>query len=176
MNNNNLIAETQRLQIRRFTTEDIPALMAILADKDVMKFSTCKRPLSGQEIHILLHDKIFKDYQSHGFGRYAVIKKEDGTLIGYAGLSTQNIENEGKCIDLGYAFTKQSWGKGYATETAIALVKYAQEILKLDALIALIRPDNSASQKVAVKSGLTFYKNINFDDQLHHLYKINFKQ
>ena len=176
MDKNNIITETERLQIRRFTPDDTGALMAIFADKEVMKFSSVQKTFSFKEISDLINNKIIKDYQIHGFGRYAVTKKADGALIGYAGLSKQKLDTEGEFVDLGYAFTKESWGKGYATETAKAIVKYAQDTLKLPELTSIVSSDNIPSQKVTAKSGFTFSKTFVLAGRLHHIYKINFKQ
>jgi RimJ/RimL family protein N-acetyltransferase len=167
------VTHTERLHIRRFTANDIPGLATLFTDPEVMRFSTIRRTLSLKEIEDLIHTKILKEYTENGFGRYAVIKKDDGTLIGYAGISKQNILGLGTVVDLGYAFHKNYWGKGYATETAKALLAHAQN-LNLSELVALVSQENTASQNVVLKSGLTPSGNIQLHGIAHIIYKISF--
>ncbi len=167
------VARTERLQIRRFSADDIPALATLFTDPEVMKFSTLKRTLSLKEIEDLIHTQILKEYAENGFGRYAVIKKDDGTLIGYAGISKQTILGLGTVVDLGYAFHKSYWRKGYATETAKALVTHAQT-LNLPELVAVVSQENTASQNVVLKSGLTPWTNLQLNGIAHLVYKITF--
>ena len=68
-------------------------------------------------------------------------------------------------MELGYRFSKNHWGKGYATEAAIACLDYAFSTLGAKKLISIIEPNNIASLKVAEKAGLqlektTVYHNI----------------
>lgn len=55
---------------------------------------------------------------------------------------------------------KAYWRQGLATEAAEAIVQYGFEHLQLTRLICLIDPENQASQKVAVKIGMMFEKEI----------------
>ena len=176
MNKNAPIIQTERLHIRPLTVDDIPAIAAMFADEEVMKFSSCRRSLSYKETSDLVTEKIMKEYDNVGFSRYAVIKKDDDTLIGYAGFTQQTILAEEKFIDLGYAFAKKYWGKGYATETAQALVAYARSSLRLPELGAVVSHENTASQKVILKSGFSLFKNITLQGHTHYLYKINLEQ
>ncbi|MGD2148853.1 MAG: GNAT family N-acetyltransferase [Anaerolineae bacterium] len=59
-------------------------------------------------------------------------------------------------IELIYVLARAVWGKGYATEVGRALVRYAFEERGIDRLIALIEPENVASERVAVKVGMRF--------------------
>ena len=61
--------------------------------------------------------------------------------------------------DLGYRFTQKYWGKGYATEAALACKEYAFQVLKYPAIFSYTTVKNIPSQTVSRKIGLEFYKN-----------------
>jgi ribosomal-protein-alanine N-acetyltransferase len=63
-------------------------------------------------------------------------------------------------IELIYVLASSASGKGYATEIARSLVRYAFEELGIGRLIALIEPENAASERVAVKTGMRFEKEV----------------
>jgi len=56
--------------------------------------------------------------------------------------------------DLGYAFHRAHWGKGYATEAARAMLKFGFGELKLHRIWATCDPENVASAKVLEKAGM----------------------
>jgi RimJ/RimL family protein N-acetyltransferase len=93
------------------------------------------------------------------FDLFPVIEKATGALIGHCGLLDKEIESATE-IDLVYVFAKSAWSKGYATEIAIALRDYAFEVIGLDRIVALIEPENFASQHVAEKIGMTHEKDV----------------
>jgi RimJ/RimL family protein N-acetyltransferase len=65
-------------------------------------------------------------------------------------------------VELGYRLIRSRWGKGLATEAAIATVHYAFEVLKLPRLISIIEPENHRSIRVAEKCGLVSRKEAKF--------------
>ena len=167
------VVETERLYARQFTLDDAPHLMPILGDKQVMAL-TLSEPFSLEKIKSLLENHIFPSYKTNGWGRYAVIKKDDNALIGYAGFSVQKLGEEDH-VDLGYGFAKEHWKSGYATEIARALAGHADNKMKIPALVALIHPDNDASIRVAKKVGFEFWKECIYHNKPVQAYKIKFK-
>ena len=63
-------------------------------------------------------------------------------------------------IEIIYIFKTSAWGKGYATEIGQAIIGYAFEEMKLERLIALIEPENEGSERVALKIGMKFEKEV----------------
>jgi RimJ/RimL family protein N-acetyltransferase len=61
---------------------------------------------------------------------------------------------------LTYILMPSAWRKGYETEVGIALKQYTIETMRLNPLIALIEPENAASERVAVKLGMHLEKEI----------------
>ena len=62
--------------------------------------------------------------------------------------------------ELVYVLAKKVWGKGYATEIGRALVTYAYHVGNINRLIALVEPENTASEKVAKKIGMHLEKEV----------------
>ena len=75
-------------------------------------------------------------------------------MIGQCGLTMQEWRGE-EVLEVGYLFERKYWHKGYATEAAIACKNYAFEVLKADEVCTIIRDINTASQRVAVRNGMT---------------------
>ena len=64
----------------------------------------------------------------------------------------------------GFAFLPAYWSKGYAIESATALMTYAREVLRLNRILAITSPDNEASEKVLGKIGLRFERMIRLSE------------
>ncbi|MEJ2552051.1 MAG: GNAT family N-acetyltransferase, partial [Anaerolineales bacterium] len=82
-----------------------------------------------------------------------------GQLVGNCGLLEKEVGGEAE-IELVYVFAASAWGKGYATEIGMALIRHAFETLGLERLIALIEPENAASERVAQKVGMRFDREV----------------
>jgi len=150
------IFQTNQLLLRYFEMNDLEALAPILANSDVMRFSL-SGPLSKDQVKEYLQKRILDHYTQWGFGLYAVIFKETRQLIGFVGLISQTIDGVGQ-IDLGYRLDPLYWGKGLATEAAMAVCQYAFEQLKIERIISIIEAENVRSIQVANRIGMRFWK------------------
>jgi ribosomal-protein-alanine N-acetyltransferase len=88
---------------------------------------------------------------------WPVVEKASGEVIGHCGLLEKEVDRQAE-VELIYVFNQSVWGQGYGTEAAIAVREYAFEQLGLRRLIALIDPENAASEHVALKAGLRYEK------------------
>ncbi|WNF36903.1 GNAT family N-acetyltransferase [Bacillaceae bacterium IKA-2] len=144
------IVETDRLFIRKLEEEDIDALMSVWGDKDVMKYCGGAGNREREERAL----KFYINLQNErGYSPYAVIQKENSQLIGVCGF---NPPYDHECMELMYHFAKKYWGKGYATEAAVACLNYARDYLMSDKIVAFIDPNNHGSEKVLNKLGFKF--------------------
>jgi len=84
---------------------------------------------------------------------WTVVEKASGQVIGHCGLLEKDVDDQAE-IELIYVFASDCWGKGYATEAALALRDHAFHRLELRRIIALIDPGNPASVRVAEKIGM----------------------
>jgi len=88
-----------------------------------------------------------------GFGYWCVRETERPRMIGYCGIKVVNLHDV-EVLNLMYRFTPTAWGRGIATEAASAVVTWAGENQPHRRLLARVRPQNVASQRVAVRAGL----------------------
>ncbi len=159
-----MIIETQRLFLRELEINDFSNLCKILQDKDVMY--AYEHAFDDKEVFQWLQKQLFR-YKEYGFGLWAVILKENTEFIGQCGLSLQDY-NDKQVIEIGYLFRKDYWHKGYAFEAASACKKYAFETLNAKEVFSIIRQNNTASQKVALKNGMKVRDRI-----IKHYYNMN---
>ena len=143
--------ETERLYLREMNQADFNSLCKILQDEETMY--AYEGAFSDTEVQEWLDRQICR-YQTRSFGLWAVVLKETNEMIGQCGLTMQPWKEE-EVLEIGYLFERQYWHNGYATEAAIACKKYAFEILKAEEVCSIIRDTNTASQKVAVRNGMT---------------------
>ncbi len=152
--------ETTHLILRWHTLEDAKAMMDLNSDPEVIRY-TGDGPLNTiEDAQKVITERLFPQKELYQMGRFAVTLK-DGTFIGWCGLRYFPHTQE---VDLGYRFKKMYWGKGFATETSIACLKYGFETLKLKKIYATAMPDNIGSIKVMQKLGMTFKGVVKDDD------------
>lgn len=173
-----IFIETERLILREIIPEDAEAFFAMDSNPEVVKYVGIK-PLTDINQSTEMIESIRNQYTENGIGRWAVIRKEDGKMVGWSGLKLiKEINNHQNIHDLGYRFTPEYWGKGYATETSIAVLNYAFNEMKLDKVFAYADVENEASNHVLRK--LAFEEKETFIDEgdncfWYELKKENFK-
>jgi RimJ/RimL family protein N-acetyltransferase len=74
-------------------------------------------------------------------------------VVGYCGVKAMRAHGQ-PVLNLIYRFRPSAWGRGYATEAAIAAVAWAEQHQPDFTILARVRPANKASQNVALKAGL----------------------
>ena len=164
------IIETPRLTLRYITIRDSKALIPILGDREVMRYSIIgvhNRPRIRQFI-----EQRLLSYLECGFGLYAVVNKENQELIGYCGFFVQSVDDR-KEVEIGYRLAKKYWGQGYATEAAKAVLKYGREKYNFKRFVCLIDPENTRSINVAKKLGMELEKKIIYHGLNVEMYSIN---
>ena len=133
--------ETNRLILRKYDATDLQDLYEYLSDPDVVRFETNK-PMTKEEAEENLAWRIRTDEM------IAVELKENNRMIGNIYLGKRDFDS----LELGYVFNKTYWGKGYAYESASALVElaFSQGIHRI---YAECDPINTASWKLLEKLG-----------------------
>ena len=145
------ILETERLYLRRMGPEDFPALCRTLQDEEVMY--AYEGAFTDAEAEEWLNRQLAR-YQKWGFGLWAVILKETDEMIGQCGLTMQPWKGE-EVLEIGYLFARAYWHRGYASEAACACKRYAFDVLQAEEVCSIIRDTNTASQRVALRNGMT---------------------
>lgn len=148
-----IVMETERLLVREMILEDVDALFAIMGKLEVMY--AWEHGFAKEEVREWIGRQI-RRYREEGCGYYAVILKENGSLIGQAGL-LRSIMNGMNVVEVGYIFDNVYWHNGYGTEAANACLEYAFGHLGLNAVYCSIRLENKASIRVAERLGMTLH-------------------
>lgn len=112
----------------------------------------------------------YPDFETIGYGRWGCFLRGSDTLIGFCGLK---YLTDLDAVDVGYRLLPQYWGRGLATEACTASVGFGFEILRLDRIIGLVRPQNIASRRVLEKAGMRQSESITLDGQSALLYEIS---
>lgn len=98
-------------------------------------------------------------WRRYGFGIWVLRDPATDQVIGRGGLRHLDVEGSDE-VELGYAFFPEHWGRGLATELALACCALAREQLRLTALVAVTLPDNAASQRVLTRAGFVYERDV----------------
>jgi ribosomal-protein-alanine N-acetyltransferase len=167
--------ESPRLVLRRIAPDDLPFYTRLHALPKVAEHLYPEgRPRSPEETKAWM-EYTLASYAQLALGYLAVVRKEDGELIGRCGLMDLVVESAapehgvrrgwfGRAqapagialtfeTELGYTFDPAVWGQGFATEAARCVRDYAREVLRLSYAVSAILPSNARSRRVAERSG-----------------------
>lgn len=149
--------ESERLVFRHYTDADFPFLHEMAADPEMVKYvgNGATRDKDGALRFLYWVYQGYKEDPTTGL--LLLERKNDGKLIGHAGLVPQKVDGADEW-EIGYWVAKEHWSQGYATEAAGALRDYAFGTLGKERVVSLIHPDNKGSQKVAENCGMKFEK------------------
>lgn len=147
-----LLFETDRLRGRRLTRADAEAMLAVYGDGPAMRYVGDGSAADAAEIDAWIGVTL-RNYQTRGYGMIALEHRADSAIAGFAGL----VHPGGQALpELKYAFERDYWGAGVATEAADAMLDWGHGALGLEEIIATIHPDNAASRRVLEKVGMVF--------------------
>ncbi|MDR3175648.1 MAG: GNAT family N-acetyltransferase [Desulfovibrio sp.] len=148
--NGKTVIETERLILREMVMEDLPAICEIVRDERTMY---AWNGAWSEEEAVEGLEKQIRGYRENGFGRWLVVLKETGRVIGICGLMWWDTDKD-RVLEIGYMFNRLFWNEGYAAEAAIACKRYAFDILNHDEVYSIIKYDNYASMNVAIRNGM----------------------
>ena len=161
------ILETDRLQLRELVPGDLDFLASMLADPAVNHHYD--RRFSREAANEWLHRQMER-YQADGHGLWLALDKTTGEPVGQVGLVLQMV-NGAKRPEVGWLLDRAHWSKGYATEAGAAVRDAAFARWNYPEVIALIRPDNTSSQRVAERIGMTAGPRVIYTGREHILYR-----
>jgi RimJ/RimL family protein N-acetyltransferase len=147
---------TPRLTLRTLQTEDADVLYRVYHSEGVLRYfpnpippplERIQRFVIGQQAH----------WETYGYGNWGILPDGECEIIGWAGLQYLPELNE---TEVGFLLDKPFWGKGYATEAALASIGFGFERFALDHIIALAHADNLASRRVIEKCGMIYMETL----------------
>lgn len=155
------ILETERLNLRHFSVEDVPFILELLNEPSFIQNIADRGVRTLEDARNYLRNGPLASYDRYGFGLFAVVLKTTGVTIGMCGLiKRDNLPD----VDIGFAFLPRYWGKGYAYEAAAAVLTYGREVHQLTRIVAIVLPSNTGSINVLQKLGLTFEQMITWPE------------
>ena len=148
-----VIARTERLELREFSTEDAPFVLDLLNQPAVLEFVGDKGVRNLEDARRYIEVSPLASYRENGFGHYVVTLRSNSAPIGLCGLFHRDFLDT---PDLGFAFLEQHEGNGYATEASGAVLSVARDVLQMPTVFAMTDRDNGRSAKVLDKLGFRF--------------------
>jgi len=147
------IITTARLGLRKWLPSDIAPFTNMNQDETVMQYFP--KTLTDEET-IAMVTRINAHFEKHGFGLFAVEHKLTKEFIGYTGFAIPNFESFfTPCVEIGWRFKKEVWGQGFATEAAMACLRYGFENLGFDEVFSFTAAINIKSENVMQRIGMT---------------------
>ena len=143
-----MIFETERLLVRQWEPEDLHKLHSLFADAAIIEL--IGPPLTLAETRQIFDEQLLQYNIDLQTGRYCIIDKENNHFIGTF-LLRKNEKSD--AVEIGYAFRKKEWGKGYATEIVKRGVDYIFSSTEFEVIYAYTELPNLNSKKVLVKCG-----------------------
>jgi|SRR5678815_3583048 ribosomal-protein-alanine N-acetyltransferase len=150
-----VIAETERLVLRTWQSDDAIDAFAIWGNPKVMRY--VGEPFTDLAMASRAIDRAAEAQQRHGVSLWAVVDKASNEIVGACGF---HFVAEGPELELAYHFKPAHWGRRFATEAAHACVLYAFETLGAMRIIAGVQTENVASVRVLEKIGFQRSKSI----------------
>jgi [ribosomal protein S5]-alanine N-acetyltransferase len=146
----NHVLTTERLVLRPVTLSDHAIVLAHWTAPDVRRFLFDGGIMSEEEVTEAIEDSA-RDFAASGYGLWLIQEIDQTDLVGTAGLRPL----EGLGLEIFYSLAPGSWGRGYATEAALAVVEHALGPLGLPEVLAEVDEGNTASIRVIERLGLT---------------------
>ena len=154
--------ETERLALRRWRLKDLEGLARIHGDPEVAYW------LGGSAFAAVRAgaiERIEAHFEAHGFGEWAVERKEDGVLLGLAGLRNTTFPGPVgmPAVEIGWRLARPAWGQGYASEAARAVLRDGFERVGLREVMSWTAEANLRSRAVMSRIGLERRPDLDFD-------------
>jgi len=144
--------QTSRLILRRLQPTDGPAMFRVQGDPQTNLYNP-----AGPHPDLATSEKMLREclqyWDAFGFGYWAVTLAQQEPVLGFGGVEHRLWQGQ-EVLNLYYRFTPSAWGQGYATELAQTAVTLARKYFPQWPVIARVRAENLASQRVAQRAGL----------------------
>lgn len=153
--------ETQRVILRPFTLADSDFIMELLNTEGYLKNIRNRNINTREDAKQYLLTRPMKTYAEHGFGLCKILLKasngETDKAIGMCGLLQRDyLPNP----DIGYALLPEFEGKGYARESAEAVLRWGFEERGFATISAIVLPQNQDSVRLLERLGMKLQETI----------------
>lgn len=165
------VLHTERLTLTRLSYDDCDFVYELVNEPAFKRFIGDKKVNTLADAREYLRTGPIGSYEQHGYGMFLVSTKESCEAVGMCGLVKRDQFED---PDVGFAFLQRFWARGFALESAQAVVNYGAGQLGLQRMIAIVDPRNKASVRLIRKLGFAYERMVRmqgdeFDIQLYSL-------
>jgi ribosomal-protein-alanine N-acetyltransferase len=147
---------TDHLTLQALRLEDADVLHRVYQTEGVLEYFPNPNPPPVERVQRFVNAQQVH-WETHGYGNWGVLPDGEAEIIGWAGLQYLPELDE---TEVGFLLDRPFWGRGYATEAALASLKFGFERFELDHIIALVHPGNLASRRVIEKCGMSYIETL----------------
>ena len=158
---------TESLTAERLHEGHLADLVALHLDAEVSRFLGGVRTAEVTKAYLATN---MAHWDQHGFGLW-VLRTKDGAFAGRAGIR-HNLVDDIDEIEILYAFKREFWGRGFASETAAAMTDIGLSQVKLPSLIGIVNVANGASRRVLERSNYLLERSTNRKGEDVVIYRI----
>jgi RimJ/RimL family protein N-acetyltransferase len=144
--------QTARLLLRPLQANDAAPLQRMYQPDEVRRYMPIPSPPSLAQMERFVARQQ-AHWETHGYGHWGLLPEGEEEVIGWAGLGYLPELDE---TEVAYMIDRPFWGQGYATEAALASLRFGFEQARLDYIIALVHAENLASRRVIDKCGMAY--------------------
>ena len=161
--------DTEHLLLQRWRRDHAAGLADVNASPEVMRFLNGGTPLTRVE-STMVSDRVLRHWDDYRFGLWAVVEKEPGRMVGFAGICHPLwFPAWAKGVEVGWRLHVDAWGRGYATEAGREALRAGFEERGLKEIVAFVHPDNHRSAAVAERLGMKHEDRVPHPDRPHDL-------
>jgi RimJ/RimL family protein N-acetyltransferase len=144
--------DTPRLRLRPWRDSDRAPFAALNADPEVMAHFPALQTREASDASI---EAWQAQFVSHGFGNWAVERRDTGEFIGFTGLSVpRRVLPFSPCVEIGWRLARAHWGQGFASEAARAALAFGFERRRLSEIVSFTALTNTRSRAVMQRIGM----------------------
>jgi len=164
--------ETERLVIERITTNDCKPWTEFFKSEEATLYLPNTENKTPAERAQVMIEKQFIRYKENKHGLMKLSDKKTSQFVGMCGLLNQHFDNMEE-LEIGYHLFRSFWKRGYATEAARFFRDFGFKNNITNTLISTIHINNIASQKVALKNGMTNERQTTYSGMDVFVFRIN---
>jgi RimJ/RimL family protein N-acetyltransferase len=147
--------DTERLVLRPWGNGDLETYARITSDPETMRYMWTSAahtpPLAEADVRAMV-----EHWERWDFGHWVVEERETGEMVGRTGIKRHDDwELDPENTEVGWLYDRSRWNRGYATEGALAALRFAFDELERPDVISIAHVGNAASQRVMDKAGLS---------------------
>ena len=165
-----IVKNSERLKFKMITEQDVGFLFDLDQDPEVMRFINGGKTTTLEEVNSIFIPRL-KSYfnREKGWGLFNINVQATNEPVGWILIRPMGFFSETpeyRNLEIGWRLFRNTWGKGYATEAAAAVLEAVLQKNKVDFVSALAMEQNEASIRMMKKLGMEFVKKYTHEDPL----------